>query len=216
MTIKNRFLLPLNLQFFSEDPAGGGQTDPQTNPEGQTQTQGGQNQDPQGQGSTNTEPEISIPKTRFDEVNNKYKALQEQLDQLNQAKEQEELEALKKKGEFEELYNSTQNELETFKANAKQTSERVEQLEGIINTLVDSELSAIPEELHDLIPSNFTPEQKLSWITQAKAKGIFGAVQKNEKEEQPLGNSTNSQQQSQPDVSKMSVAELLRSAYGKK
>jgi chromosome segregation ATPase len=216
---KERFLLPLDIQFFS-DPAGGGQADPnqQADPQGQTDPNtSGQNQDPQGQGSNNKqEPEINIPKSRFDEVNNKYKELQEQLDNLNKAKEQEELEALKKKGEFEELYNTTQQELETYKANAKQTSERVEQLEGIIQSLVDSELSAVPEELHDLIPSNFTPEQKLTWISQAKEKGIFGTVQKNEKEEQPLGGSTNQQQQTPQDVTKMSVSQLFRSAYGKK
>jgi chromosome segregation ATPase len=226
----NKFMLPLNLQFFAEDGgagAGGGQTDPnqQTDPN----NAGGQNQDPQGQGSNNKtdgqsgndgsqnqqQNEHFIPKTRFDEVNNKLKELQDQIAEANKQKEQEELEAKKKKGEFENLYTEASQELENTKTQFEQTSQRVEQLEGIIQTLVDAEMEAVPEAMRDLVPENFTPEQKLSWITQAKQKGLFG-TQQNSKENEELGGATNNQQQTQPDISKMSATELLRSAYGKK
>jgi hypothetical protein len=192
----------------------------------------GNNQDPNGQGSQNTNAhehgndgsqnkqqkfdEKFIPKSRFDEVNNKMKELQDQLDKFTKAKEQEELEAKKKKGEFENLYNETHKELEKFKGEHKVASERVTQLEGLIQTLVDAELEAVPEELRDLVPENMTPEQKLSWITNAKKKGLFGATQNN-KADQPLGDATNNQQQTQQvDFSKMSVTELLKNAYGSK
>jgi hypothetical protein len=220
----NKMLLPLNLQFFSADTGGGAGGDAgQTGDNGQNQDQNGQgsNNDNAGQqgndGSQNQnqQNENFIPKTRFDEVNNKYKELQEQLDALNNQKEQEELENKKKKGEFENLYNDTQQELENTKETFKQTSERVEQLEGIIQTLVDAELEAVPEDMRDLVPENFTAEQKLSWITNAKKKGLFGATQ-NSKEEQELGGATNNQQnQQQADVGKMSVSQLFKSAYGK-
>jgi ribonucleoside-triphosphate reductase len=188
----------------------------------------GDSQDLQGQGSHNTSDqnvndgsqqnknEHMIPKSRFDEVNNSLKELQTQLDKFNKEKEQADLEVKKKKGEFEELYNTTQQELETYKTNSKQTSERVEQLEGIIQTLVDAELEAVPEDFRDLVPENFTAEQKLSWITNAKKKGLFGSTQPN-KEEQELGGATNQQtQQPQVDVGKMSITDLFKSAYGSK
>jgi hypothetical protein len=218
-----RNLFPTVLHNADGGQAGGGNTDPQ----GQQQN-GGQNQDPQGQGSNNNagqqgndgsqnnqQNENFIPKTRFDEVNNKMKTLQEQLDAFMNEKEQAELEAKKKKGEFENLYNDAQQELETYKTNSQKASERVEQLEGLVQTLVDAELEAVPEELRDLVPENMTPEQKLSWITNAKKKGLFGATQ-NSKEEQELGGATNNQQQQQVDVSKMSASQLFKSAYGSK
>lgn len=222
----NRLLFPLDLQFFAQaDGAGGGAGDGA----GADNQTGGQNQDQaQGQGSNNnnqghdqqqknddsSKNEHMIPKSRFDEINNQYKQLKEQLDEINKQKEQQELEDKKKKGEFEELYQTTQQELENTKTEYQKTSERVEQLEGIIQTLVDAELEAVPEELQDLIPENYTPEEKLNWITQAKKKGLFGTVES--KEDQELGGATNHNQQTQVDVSKMSVAEMLKSAYGKK
>ncbi len=204
-----------NLQFFAAEGEGE-----------QTQDQTGDNQDQIGQGTHNADSqqgndgsqqqENFIPKSRFDEVNNKYKELQAKLDDLQKQKEQEELEEQKKKGEFENLYNSTQQELENTKTQYKETSERVEQLEGLIQTLVDAELEAVPEDMRDLVPSNFTPEQKLTWITQAKAKGLFGAAEST-KEEEELGGATNSQQQTTTqDVKSMSVSQLFKSAYGKK
>jgi hypothetical protein len=203
--------LPWNLQMFSED------------------TTQGDSQDPQGQGSHNTSDqnvnddsqenknnEHMLPKSRFDEINNKYHELQAQFDAIVKEKQEKELEVKKKKGEFEELYNTAQQELETYKTNSKQTSERVEQLEGIIQTLVDTELEAVPENFRDLVPENMTPEQKLSWITNAKKKGLFGSTQPN-KEEQELGGATNQQtQQPQIDIGKMSITDLFKSAYGKK
>jgi chromosome segregation ATPase len=220
MFVKNMFPTP----FMNADggQAGGGQVD---------NNNAGQNQDPQGQGSNNTQnahehgkdasqnkekfEDKFIPKTRFDEVNNKMKELQDQLDKINKQREQEELEAKKKKGEFEELYNNTSQELENTKTQYKQTSERVTQLEGIIQALVEAELEAVPEEMRDLVPENFTPEQKLSWITNAKKKGLFGTT-KNVKEEQELGGATNNNQQQTQDISKMSINQLFRSAYGSK
>lgn len=218
-TNENDFLVKLDLQHFADDLGG----------QGQEQLDGGQNQDPQGQGVDIDNPagkgedaqpqqkqnEHMIPKTRFDEVNEKMKALQAQLDTFTQEKEQAELESKKKKGEFESLYNEAQKELEQYKENSGKTSTRVEQLEGVIQTLVDQELEGVPEDLRDLIPENFTPEQKLSWIASAKAKGLFAPNKDNGKKDEEIGGQTNPKIPEQ-DVSKMSVVDLFRSAYGAK
>ncbi|MGG3561659.1 hypothetical protein ABES03_08645 [Neobacillus rhizosphaerae] len=218
MFVKNMFPTP----FMNADggQAGGGNNEQPTNNAGQTPDNAGanntQNAHEPGKDASQHK-ETMIPKSRFDEVNNKMKELQDQLEKFTKQKEQEELEAKKKKGEFEKLYNDASTELESVKGQFKNASERVEALEGLIQTLVDAELEAVPEELRDLVPENFTPEQKLSWITNAKKKGLFGATQQNSKEEQELGGATNNQAQQQPiEIGKMSVTQLFRSAYGSK
>lgn len=217
MKDSNKFLLSVgDLQTFADNGEAGGEDN-----------QAGQNQD-ESQGSDNAgqqgnddsqqkqQKENFIPKSRFDEINNKNKELQDQIDKINKSKTQADLDSKKKNGEFENLYNDTHNELETTKEQYSKTSERVSQLEGLIQVMVDAEMENVPEDLRDLVPENFTAEQKLSWITNAKKKGLFGAI-KNEKEEKELGGSTNNQQQQseQTDVGKMSVTQLFKSAYGK-
>ncbi|MDE1381190.1 hypothetical protein PVN23_21535, partial [Bacillus licheniformis] len=63
-----------------------------------------------------------IPKTRFDEINSKYKEMADKVAEFEamQAKakaeaEAKELEAKKEQGKFEELYLNTQKELEAVK-----------------------------------------------------------------------------------------------------
>ncbi|MEH7116902.1 hypothetical protein V7128_05670 [Neobacillus vireti] len=216
MFVRNLFPTP----FMEADggQAGGGNNEPNNNGGQTPDNAGGQNNNAHEQGKDASQhKETMIPKSRFDEVNNKMKELQEQLDKFTKAKEQEELEAKKKKGEFEKLYNDASTELESVKDQFKSASARVEALEGLIQTLVAAELEAVPENMRDLVPENFTPEQKLSWITNAKKKGLFGATKQNSKEEQELGGATNNQQQQQQvDIGKMSITQLFRSAYGSK
>lgn len=202
-SIKEEMFLPLNLQFFAEDGGDGGQDG------------GSQGQSDQGSHKTDDQQksEPMIPKSRFDEVNNKFKEMQKQLDSFTKNKEKEETEAQKKRGEFEELYKKTAQELESVKG----ASERVTQLEGVIQSLVDAEMTAIPEDMRDLIPESMTPEQKLTWISNAKAKGLFGtAKQDDSKKNEALGQPTNAGQQQTQDTSKMSVSQMLRNAYGSK
>lgn len=157
--------------------------------------------------------ENMIPKSRFDEVNDKFKEVKDQLDALLKEKQDKELEQKQKNGEFEELYKSTLSEVEAL----KQSQQRAQALEGLISEMVDAKLSEIPEELHEIIPDGMTPEQKLSWITKAQSKGLFGVQkQTNPKEDQPLGEGTNDNNDKHVDVSKMSAMELFMSAYGRK
>ncbi|OMI07722.1 hypothetical protein BVL54_20070 [Bacillus paralicheniformis] len=114
-------LLPLNLQFFSADTGNGG--------EGGDTGQDTATQTPEP-GSQETNPETPmIPKTRFDEVNTKMRAMEEQLKafeeekaKLQQAEEERQKAEAEKRGEFEELYRSKEKEVEgllTFKQRAE-------------------------------------------------------------------------------------------------
>ncbi|OMI07721.1 hypothetical protein BVL54_20065 [Bacillus paralicheniformis] len=78
--------------------------------------------------------------------------------------------------------------------------------------MVDSKLQTIPEDYHDLIPSNLSAEEKLSWINKAEAKGMFKVAN----EETSIGESTNPKHDTKRDVSKMSAMEKLFLGYGKR
>lgn len=207
----HNFLLSMDLQFFAEDTGadvGGGDNQTDANDNTPPVDKDGESANPQHQ-----QKENFIPKSRFDEVNNRYKEVQAQLNKLMEEKQNQELEEQKKRGEFEKLYENTKKELEA----AKSFKERAEQLEGVISEMVEAKLAEIPEELHDIIPDGMTPEQKLSWITKAQAKGLFKKPQEdNPKENQPLGETTNGNNDKHVDISKMSAMELFLSAYGRK
>lgn len=209
MLIKKINVLPLNLQFFAADNPGGGEpqnTDP--NPESPADDNPS-NPTKQDEQKPQNQNEYMIPKSRFDEVNNKYKAVKEQLDELLNKKKEEELQKQKEKGEFEELYNKTSKELESYKNNFETTKTRVEELEGVINSMLETKLESIPEEFHDLIPEHLSPEQKLDWISKAEAKGLF-----KDNSQEPVGGSTNPAQK-QTDLSELNPMQLLSMGYGK-
>jgi predicted RNase H-like nuclease (RuvC/YqgF family) len=121
-----------------------------------------------------------IPKSRFDEVNNRLKEALEKIRQFEEAeekrrKEAEEQERKRKEeqGKFQELYETTTKELNTYKETAEKYENRVKELETVINSMLETKLKSIPKEFHDLIPENLTAEQKLEWISKAESKGIF-------------------------------------------
>ncbi|MDT0149988.1 hypothetical protein Q9R38_25955 [Priestia aryabhattai] len=197
------FLKRLNLQFFSADTGSEG---------GASSTEDTKQADTKQDTKSD---ENMIPKSRFDEINSKYKEMQSKFDEMakasqqaeeqRQAKEKEEAE---KRGEFEKLYREKASEVDnliTFK-------ERTESLEGVINGLVETELQAIPEEFHDLIPENLNSEQKLSWINKAKSKGMFKVA---EQEDVSIGKRTNPKE-TKRDTKAMSAMEKLMMAYGKR
>lgn len=161
----------------------------------------------------NDQKEIMIPKSRFDEVNNKYKELKAKLEEIEAANKKKEEEVAQQRGEFENLYNQAKSELETVKKERKAAQERVEVLEGVINQLLEAKLEEIDKEYHDLIPDSLTPEQKLAWVTSAQKKGLF----KNTEANTPLGERTNPKDGGgEVETKNMSPFQLLLSGYSKK
>lgn len=159
-------LLPLNLQFFAE--------------EGTDSSDETQNTDSAQQN------EHMIPKSRFDEVNQKYKELQTTVNKLASDKEEADRKAKEEAGEYKTLYESTNKEYGDFKSQFESLQGRNKELEGVINTLLDTKLQSVPEDYHELIPEHLTPEAKLAWIDKAEAKGLFGKVV-----QEPVGKQTN-------------------------
>lgn len=113
-------------------------------------------------GTQNTDTDARIPKSRFDEVNNAKKALEDKLKQY-EAVDAQRLEAERlAKGEHEQII-----------ADLKPKAERAAALEASLQTYLDAEIADIPDDKRDLIPDGDVTE-KLRWVKNAKAKGVFG------------------------------------------
>jgi predicted nuclease with TOPRIM domain len=148
-----------------------------------------------------------IPKTRFDEVNAKYKELAEKVAQFEEAEakakadaEAKELQAKQEQGKFEELYQESQKELDSFKA----YETRAKELETVITGMVETKLNDVPKEMHDLIPTNLSAEQTLDWLNKAEAKGLFGTGKSDVKE---IGKPSNKSNEA-PKVDKANLSPL--------
>lgn len=132
-----------------------------------------------GEPSPTSEPkaepktENMIPKSRFDEINNKYKEVLEKLQSYEAAEAEREKKLKEEQGKFQELYETANKELGTYKETTTKYETRVKELEAVIETLVKNKLETVPKEFHDLIPSNLTAEQTLEWLSKAEAKGLF-------------------------------------------
>lgn len=199
-------LLRLNLQHFAEGDA--------ENSSDATLNTGGQGDNIPTAGSESQQTETAahmIPKTRFDEVNARFKDAQTKLDELLAQKAQAEKEAQEKQGKYQELYETTNKEYTDFKTKYEGVETRAQQLEGVITGLLETKLEGIPEELHDLIPEHLTPEGKLDWINKAESKGIFG-----KKTQKPVGETTSPSSGQAIDLSTLSPVAMLRAAYGSK
>lgn len=194
-----RYKFPLNLQLFAEDPNEG------ANPNGEGAEGGNEGGEQKPQTGT------MIPKARFDEVNNRYKDVQKQLDELLAAKRAAEEEEQRKRGEFEQLYTTASEQAAQFKTQAEQIEARARALEGVITGLLETKLSAIPENMRELVPDNLAAEAKLAWIDKAQAAGLFG-----KHEPKPVGGASNPSTHTQISVNEMSPFQLLQAGYGSK
>lgn len=209
MRKKNR--LNMDLQFFAENSQENTVVNAETSVETQNTDTQQQTNDTATQQSNKKSDEIMIPKFRFDEVNTKYKDIQQQLDEIMQEKAAREKAEAEKRGEFERLYNEANEEAKSVKTKAETFEQRVQQLEGVIGQLLESKLTNVPEEFRDLIPENFSVEQKLEWITSAESKGLF-----TKKKQQQIGGDTNASDRQTTDLNTLSPIQLLKAGYGTK
>lgn len=87
--------------------------------------------------------------------------------------QQDAQEALQREqGKFKELYDASQPKVK-----------RLEEVEPVLQEIFDLEIADVPEDKRDLIPDG-PIEQKLKWVKNAKAKGLFG--QKKEEKKPPV------------------------------
>lgn len=168
-------------------------------------------QEPQPQPQPEVTPapdkEQMIPKHRFDEVYSQMKTLKEQLDAMNADKAEQAKKELEATQQFKQLYEQTNTEYEQYKQTAATYEAKAAQYEATINGLVETKLTNVPAEYHDLIPANLTAVEKLDWINKAETKGLFKA-----KEQTPIGQPLGTPHLT-PDYTKYSAQDLLQMAY---
>lgn len=197
-------------EITNTNPELGTNTD--TNPEGQTETKVETAPETKPEGEVKTEvkeeskKEIMIPKERFDEVNGKYKELAGQMEEMQKAKEAMEAQL----AEMKQTSEATQT---SITETTSKLEGQVKQYESLMQEMVTTKLSTIPEEMHELIPEGLSVEQKLSWINKAEAKGVFGKKQIVEIGK-PLNHS--SEQDKAERVKKMNPLQALASFYAGK
>ncbi|MGG3644586.1 hypothetical protein [Bacillus wiedmannii] len=199
--MKSPFRLKLsNLQYFAGEGEGGTDEGSQT-----TSTEG-----EGGQASTSTQNEHMIPKTRFDEVNTELKDLKAQLESFTKAKAKGEKAKAEKLGEFEQLYRTADGQVKELTTKHESASQRVTALEGILGGMLETKISAIPEEFHELIPEGMSLEQKLSWLDKAQAKGMFKKA-----DDVVIGEATSRKAEPKVDTKTMSPIEKILASYSK-
>ncbi|MEY8748952.1 hypothetical protein [Alkalicoccobacillus gibsonii] len=189
--------LKMNLQHFAE----GGQEDPPAKAD--------EKKDPEQK--QEEKPETMIPKTRFDEVNQKMKDMEAKVQAFEQAQADAEKAAQEEQGEYEKLYRAKEQEVEQLTS----YKTRAEQLEGAFGEMVNAKVESIPEDYRELIPEGMTAEQKLEWITKAESKGMFKTVDTTQKEIGGGKGGTNPEE-AKVDLSKMTPLQRMLSGYGKK
>ena len=150
----------MNLQemlqvFYDADTGNGG-----------TGTDNNDNQNQNGNPSDDLKnTEQSIPYERFKQVNDNYKTVKGQLDELLQKQEQAELDTKKQQGEYETLYNELKEKHEPI-------SQEFQAYKDTFQAILETKLESVPENMRDLIPQGNELEQ-LKWIENATAKGLF-------------------------------------------
>lgn len=145
----SQFLLPLNLQFFAEEPI---------------------DNQPAAEPSVENTPQVDnkIPYDRFKAKVDEANELKRKLAELETAKEADERKKLEEQNEFKSLYEKAQAELDATKAeatrakieslttnllvNAGYTGEQLERVRKYITGANEDELKASLEELKQDIP----------------------------------------------------------------
>lgn len=188
-------LPPLNLQFFAGDPEPESDPEPEGNPK------------PEDDPDPKTKPDKTVPYSRFDEVNKRANEAEAELQKIKDAEAERVRLAKEKQGEYETLYQEADGKAKKFEQNYETAKEKAKRLEGVVNNILNTKLESIPEEFHELIPENLSPEQKLDWIEKASAKGLF-----KDKSQEPLGGATNPTQQP-IDLDSLNVQQLMQSGY---
>lgn len=88
--------------------------------EAESQQQGAPSAETKNTEATPSSEEHMIPKSRFDEINEKYKALSKQIESVEKEKAAAEKEALAEQGKYRELWEEAQANLEKIQGELRQ------------------------------------------------------------------------------------------------
>lgn len=109
-------------------------------------------------GTQNTES--MIPKSRFDEVNERMRRAEEALAKFRQDTEAAEAERLKKQGEWQQIAENERKAAEALKP----YRDRAEALEAMLKETNAKRIERVPEAMRSLIPVDYPPERLSAWL----------------------------------------------------
>jgi len=116
--------------------------------------------------SKNTGNEHMIPKSRFDEVNNKARDLEDKLRKFEEERQKEIEARLVEQQQYKELAEKRGKELAEIQAKAQ----KVDAYEQTLTDVYKASLAELPEDMRDLVPDELTTQQKLNWLSKNKAR----------------------------------------------
>lgn len=102
--------------------------------------------------NTDTGTGHMIPKSRFDELNNKLKAMEEAQAKLQQEREEAERKAAEEQGEYRKLYEQATAKL----GELTPKSQMADKLAEMVNAQLKAEVDKWPEEVKALLPEEPT------------------------------------------------------------
>lgn len=97
---------------------------------------------------------VQIPKARFDEVNDRMKAAEAELQRLKDAQATADEARLQKEKDFEALATKRAGERDEWKGKAEQATERLSSLETRLHAIADERAKALPEKLQARVPAS--------------------------------------------------------------
>lgn len=109
--------------------------------------------------------EHMIPKSRFDEVNNKYKEAMSKLEE----RERVDREAAEKRLEESQRYKELSDQRAQQIVELQSKADKADQQESALQAVLDARVQEIPEDMRDVVPEGDVIF-KLNWITRNMSK----------------------------------------------
>ncbi len=98
-------------------------------------------------------PGVTIPKVRFDEVNDRMKTAEAELQRLRDAQTAADEKRLADDKKFEELATKRTTERDEWKGKAETAEQRISELETRLHAIADERAKALPEKLQARVPA---------------------------------------------------------------
>lgn len=104
--------------------------------------------------------EHMIPKSRFDDVNQKYKDAEKRLKALEKSAQDAETARLKESEDYKALYEKEQAKVLELQPKA----DGADSAHATLKEVLEAQIEAIPENKRSLVPDALSTEQQLAWI----------------------------------------------------
>jgi len=116
--------------------------------------------------NTGHEQQHMIPKARFDEINNAYKEIKTQLDQLREQQQQANETRLAEQQKWQELAEKRAARI----AELEPYQNRVKEIEDALSATVKARIERLPEDARGMVPDFGDARKTLTWLDANEAR----------------------------------------------